>query len=181
MPIIPVSHPSFLAFFFLSPLLQPASRFLELVSIFYLVGASFAGSSLPVFDPHLFQFTLIRRPAGKPCILLYYPSLLNYKTSRPQTSAAMKLAFQLLIIFTILSASFAHPIHDAPRELTIVGLSQSSKREVPPSPAGTMPPELQLLADGNKAFRDDLTKNAPTLLQTLADEGQGTLFLTAEY
>lgn len=93
----------------------------------------------------------------------------------------MKLAFQLLIIFTILSASFAHPIHDAPRELTIVGLSQSSKREVPASPAGTMPPELQLLADGNKAFRDDLTKNAPTLLQTLADEGQGTLFLTAKY
>lgn len=88
----------------------------------------------------------------------------------------MKFAFQLLTTLTAFSCTFAHPVHtglNAPREVTIIGRDQSAKRAVNATSAGTAP-ELQLLADGNKVFRDQLNKDTPALLKTLTDDGQGT-------
>lgn len=72
----------------------------------------------------------------------------------------------IVLVLATVSLAFSHPVHEhhQARDLKIIGTKFSSlvRRQTPGS-------ELQLLVDGNDAFR----KEDPELLKKLTDEGQG--------
>lgn len=80
------------------------------------------------------------------------------------------LFLRLTVALAAVSSVFSHPLHHRRRgEYRIINRTQSTiyKREERDTRN-----ILQLLSDGNKAFRDSLAINNPTLLRNLTDEGQ---------
>ncbi|KAF8652375.1 hypothetical protein AX16_004403 [Volvariella volvacea WC 439] len=76
----------------------------------------------------------------------------------------------LILALVAISSTLAHPIHQEAREVRIIGRTQSAKRAV-------NAPELQLLADGNKKFRETVEADDPGLLSRLTAEGQAPPFM----
>lgn len=79
----------------------------------------------------------------------------------------MRPSSLLFVVLTAISSVVAHPISQT-RELKIIGRNTSAKVVADASATS-----LDVLSQGNQAFRDGLSKSNPDLLQKLADEGQG--------
>lgn len=81
----------------------------------------------------------------------------------------MRPSSLLFVVLTVVSSVVAHPISQT-RELKIIGRTLSARVTAEASASSA---SLDVLAKGNQAFREGLSKNNPGLLQKLADEGQG--------
>ena len=84
----------------------------------------------------------------------------------------MRATSLALFALAAVSSVFAHPIHHS-RELRIVGRDQSVKySRRAESTANATVSGFEVLSTGNQKFRENIAKDDPTLLQTLADEEQ---------
>lgn len=79
-------------------------------------------------------------------------------------------ATRLLVAFVAISSAFAHPVHQREqREIRIIGRTQSAT--IPAKRAEA--PELNVLFEGNKKYRETVEAENPGLLKKLSDDGQG--------
>uniref|UniRef100_A0A8H7XUL0 Carbonic anhydrase n=1 Tax=Psilocybe cubensis TaxID=181762 RepID=A0A8H7XUL0_PSICU len=82
----------------------------------------------------------------------------------------MRASSLVFVVFWAVASVLAHPVNQQ-RDIKIIGRTESVKVVAETSN------RLQMLSIGNQAFRDKLSKESPTLLKTLADEGQAPPFM----
>ncbi|KAJ3572303.1 hypothetical protein NP233_g3181 [Leucocoprinus birnbaumii] len=94
----------------------------------------------------------------------------------------MKLSiFPSAFLLSLLSFSHSHPLHDPRSEVNLVRRNNTEPNATTiltdASTTTSVPPTLQILANGNQAFRDRMNQEEPGLFQNLTEQGQSPPFM----